>query len=194
MKDLSKVKNLVVNIDMVKGFCENGALADTYIKRTIPFQIERLEKIKKLNDSQIVFVEECHSKDSEEFKFFPPHCVEGTEECGVVDELKPYEEKAIIFKKNSTSGMTEEFIEFIKQCKDLEKVEIQGCCTDLCVMNFAIPLRNYFNEHNIGVDIVLYEETVETYDAPNHNRDEYNKWAFKFMKQNGIKVKKLGGI
>ena len=40
---------------------------------------------------------------------------------------------------------------------------------------------------------MVYEETVETYDAPNHNREEYNERAFKFMAQNGIKIKKIGG-
>ena len=195
MKDMNKIKNLVVNIDMVYGFCVEGALADPYIKRTIPFQKQRLEKAQKEEDTAIVFINDCHSDDSVEFEFFPPHCKKGTIECKIVDELEDYSKDALTFEKNSTSGMTDEFTNFlglIKKCPNLDKVEIQGCCTDLCIMNFAIPLRNYFNEHNMHTDVVIYEETVETFDAPNHKREEYNEWAFKFMKQNGIKIKKLG--
>ena len=33
-----------------------------------------------------------------------------------------------------------------------------------------------------------YKNAVETYDAPNHNRKEYNEIAFKIMEQNGIKL------
>ena len=33
---LETIKKLVINIDMVVGFCEKGALADQGIKRAIP--------------------------------------------------------------------------------------------------------------------------------------------------------------
>ena len=193
--DFGKIKKLVINIDMVVGFCEKGALADPGIKRAIPYQIERLEEAKNDPEAEIVFVEEDHDENCEEFNFFPPHCIRGTEECDVVDELKEYEEDAFVIKKNSTSGIfVKDFEELLEAAKNLEKIELQGCCTDLCVMNLAIPLRNYFNQHNRNVDIEVYEETIETYNIPEiHERDEYNKWAFKFMELNGIKVKKIGG-
>ena len=71
---------------------------------------------------------------------------------------------------------------------NLKEIALCGCCTDLCVMNFAIPLKNYINENDLDIDVVIYKNAVETYDAPNHNRKEYNEIAFKIMEQNGIKL------
>lgn len=191
--DIKKIKKLVVNIDMVVGFCEKGAMADVTIKRAVPYQIKKLEEAKKEEGTQIVFIEEWHDSNCQEFKYFPEHCVKGTDEVEFIDELQPYVKDSIVFHKNATMGMTEEFNNFIDKCESLEEIEIQGCCTDICVMNFAIPVKNRLNEKNRDVEVVVYEETVETYDAPNHNRQEYNEWTFKFMAQNGIKIKKIGG-
>lgn len=191
--DFSKIKKLVVNIDMVKGFCEKGAMADVTIKRAVPYQIQKLEEARKEEGTQIVFIGEWHDKNCQEFKYFPEHCVKETEEAEFIDELQPYVKDAVVFRKNSTMGMTDEFCEFIDKCVNLEEIEMQGCCTDICDMNFIIPTKNRLNEQNRDIEVGFYEETVETYDAPHHKRDEYNKWAFKFMEQNGIKIKKIGG-
>ena len=72
--------------------------------------------------------------------------------------------------------------------ENLSEVVITGCCTDICVSNLAIPLQNYFDENNKEVNIIVPENAVETYDAPNHNRKEYNEMAFKLLTQAGIKV------
>ena len=56
-------------------------------------------------------------------------------------------------------------------------------------MNFAIPLKNLFNELGIDTEIIVYKEAVDTYDAPNHNREYFNEIAFLLMEQCGIIVK-----
>ena len=56
-------------------------------------------------------------------------------------------------------------------------------------MNFALPLKNYINEKDLNIDVVIYKNAVETYDAPNHNREEYNQIALRIIAQNGIKIK-----
>ena len=95
-----------------------------------------------------------------------------------------------LIRKNSTSGfVTEEFQKYLKENeKNLEEIIITGCCTDICIINFAIPLKNYINEHNLNISVVVPKNAVETYDAPNHNREEYNEMSFKLMEQSGIKI------
>ena len=39
--------------------------------------------------------------------------------------------------------------------------------------------------------LALNKDLVDTYDAPNHNRNEYNEMAFTLMAQAGILVKEL---
>ena len=106
-------------------------------------------------------------------------------------ELKLYEKEALVYKKNSTSTIfANNFMNDIEKMKQLKKVIVTGCCTDICVLNLAIPLINYFDELDRQVEITVIEDAVETYDAPYHNRDEYNQIALKLMRQAGIGVRK----
>ena len=107
----------------------------------------------------------------------------------MIDELKPYEENALVYEKNSTSTMfANNFINDLEKMKKLREVIITGCCTDICVLNLAIPLTNYYDQNNKNVDVIVRSDLVETYGAPNHDRDEYNEMSFKLMRQAGIKV------
>ena len=103
---------------------------------------------------------------------------------------------ALMHEKNSTSAIfSKGLLENIEKMKKLEEVVVVGCCTDICVINLAIPLQNYFDEKNRDISIVVPTNAVETYDSPNHNAEEYNNWAFKGMNQAGIKlVKKYEGM
>ena len=76
----------------------------------------------------------------------------------------------------------------INALKNLEKVVIVGCCTDICVLNLAIPLQNYFDQIDRDIKITIPKDAVETYDAPSHSREEYNQMAFKLMHQAGIEI------
>ena len=79
-------KPVVFVIDMVNGFIKEGALHDERIADIIP-------SIQKLLDAlacRNVFVCDNHPPHTREFETFPKHCVIGSEEAEVVDELKPY--------------------------------------------------------------------------------------------------------
>lgn len=86
------------------------------------------------------------------------------------------------------------FISDLEKMKMLREVIITGCCTDLCVLDLALPLVNYFDAFNRNTLVIVPENAVETYDAPNHCREKYNDIAFKLMKQEGVRlVKSYGG-
>jgi len=189
-KELEKIKTLLINVDMVNGFVREGAMADRYIEHIIPEQKRLIEMVLNENEG-LAFVKEAHDKGCLEFKKFPEHCVRGTYEAELVDELKEYEKYGLIYLKNSTSAIfAKDFMNDINKMKTLREVIVTGCCTDICVMNLAIPLQNYFDEVNQNVEIIIPENAVETYDSKDHNRDEYNDMAFKFMKQSGIRLVK----
>lgn len=173
---------------MINGFVKEGALADPFIQHTISEQIKLIEEI-ILKKEGLVFIQDSHLKNSAEFKRYPEHCVEDTYESEVIDELKKYQRETLSYKKNSTSTIfAPNFMNDIEKMKELEKVIITGCCTDICVMNLAIPLKNYFDQYNKDINIIVPENAVETYNAPWHNREEYNEMAFKLMEQAGIRV------
>lgn len=194
-KELEELKQLLIVVDMVNGFVRKGAMADPKIAKIIPEQL-RLIKMILAKKEGLAFIKDAHELDCREFERFPIHCVIGTEEAELVDELKPYEKEALVYRKNSTSAIfAPNFMDDIKRMKNLKEVIVTGCCTDICDMNLAIPLQNYFDQNNQKVDIVIPTNAVETYDAPYHNRDEYTEMAYKFFEQSGIQlVKKYGGM
>ena len=182
-------KKMLVVVDMVNGFINEGAMADKNIASIIPEQIRLIEEFKK-EGYEIVFIKESHNADSKEFLKFPPHCIEGTSEAEIVDEFKPYLDDATIYSKNSTSGIfADGFIEdFNERFASVDEVVVTGCCTDICITNFALPLTNYADQNDRELKVVVPANAVSTYDAPNHDKDEYTKKAFDLLAQAGIQV------
>ena len=179
MKKLEEIKELVVVVDMINGFVYEGNMKDQYIEHIIPGIKELIKRYIDRLDAEIFFIRDSHSKDS----------TENTSESEVVDELKVFESKGRTYKKNSTSAMfAKGLLEDIAKMKKLEKVYVVGCCSDICVMNFAIPLVNYLDEHDKKVEVITVSDLIETYDAPYHPRDEYNAMANKLMGQAGVKL------
>lgn len=188
-QDLRKTKRLLVVVDVVNGFVREGAMADRHIEHIIPVAEELVNKFLE-EGCEVVYVKEGHDENATEFKKFPKHCVVGTSEAEMVEELAKYQDEVLVFIKNSTSAMAAEYglPAMLNAMENLEEVVIIGCCTDICVLNCAIPMQNYFDEGNREVTIVVPKNAVETYDAPNHSREEYNEIAFKLLTQAGIKV------
>lgn len=189
-KELKEIRELLIIVDMVNGFVKEGVMADPYISHIVSEQIRLIKMMLEKNEG-VAFVKEAHEEDSMEFASFPRHCVKGTSEAEVIDELKPFEKDALVYGKNSTSAMfAKNFLNDIDKMINLQKIILTGCCSDICILNLGIPLKNYFNQFNRNIDIYVPENAVETYDAPNHNRDEYNEMAFKLMNQSGLKLVK----
>ncbi len=194
-KDLEEIKKLLIVVDMVNGFVREGAMASQNIEHIVP-EVERLVKeFTESSEGQTIFVKDTHEKDAREFNRYPIHCLKDTSESENIEELKKYESDAIIHEKNSTSAIfPNNLLINIEKMKSLEKVVIVGCCTDICVINLAIPLQNYFDQENRDIEIIVPMNAVETYDAPNHKAEEWNEMSYRFMKQAGIKlVKEYGG-
>ena len=173
----------------VNGFIKKGAMADPYINHITPKLINLIEKT--LNKEEgVAFIKDTHNINSSEFKKFPVHCVKGSGEEEVIDELKPYEKKSLSYEKNSTSTVfAKDFLKDIDAMKKLREVIITGCCTDICVLNLAIPLTNYFDENDKNINVVVRSDLIETYNSESHNREEYNEMSLKLMRQAGIEVR-----
>ena len=190
IKNLEVYEGMLIVVDMVNGFVREGALHDEAIARTIPRQIELIKEA-RAKGYLIVFVKDTHDKDAVEFRRFgnTKHCVRGTKEAELVDELKPYEDEddTISIEKNSTSFMeAPEFRELIAKANNIKRVEEVGCCTDICDFNGIMGLANYYDQWNRKVDIIVHEDAIATYSED--VRSEYVDAAKRLMKQQGIKL------
>lgn len=179
-------KPIVFVIDMINGFVKEGALADPRINSIVPNLIQLMEGMNCRN----VFVCDSHPPHTREFDAFAPHCLIGTKEVEVIDELQPYIKR--IMKKNSTNTFhCQDFLSFLEEEMDSYRdFIVTGCCTDLCVLQFVLTLQAWLNEHNKKeYRIIVPKNCVETYDIPNvHSAKEWNDISLKMMQMNGILV------
>ena len=192
VKNLKVYKGMLIVVDMVNGFVREGVLHDEKIADVIPRQIELIKEAKARGDL-IVFIKDTHDEDAVEFKRFggTKHCVRGTNEANLVDELLPFEndEDTISIEKNSTSYMeAPEFRELIAGLTNLERVDVVGCCTDICDFNGTMGLANYLDQNNRNVDLRVHTDAVATY--AQETRQNYVEAANLLMEQQGIQLVK----
>ena len=191
MKNLEEVNSAIFVIDMNNGFCEEGALADPTIKGIVP-NIRKIIMDGLKRESALFFVNDKHTEDSVEIKSYAGHCITPREQK-TIKELSIFEEYADrVFYKNSTCALfAAGMMEMLLQMKNLKRIVITGCCTDICIMNFAVALRNFMDEWNVDVDIVVPINAVETFHIPNvHEREEANQFGYRVMESNGIRLVK----
>lgn len=189
---LANYKKALVVIDMVNGFINEGTLADKNMRRIIEENVRLVREFLK-EEQYVIFIKDTHEINSAEFKSFPPHCLRGTNEARLIEELEIFEGKknTIAIEKNSTSAMmVPQFRQLIDDMINLEQIVGIGVCGDICVPNTFIPLKNYLNQNNRCVDLIVCENAVDTFNSINHNRDEYLEMAFKLMNQSGIQMVK----
>lgn len=67
-----------------------------------------------------------------------------------------------------------------------------GDCTDICVMNFCLSLKAYFDQNNIRCSVTVLTDLTETYNSDQHDADIMNLAAAEFMKNAGIRI--AGGV
>ncbi len=48
--------------------------------------------------------------------------------------------------------------------------------------------RNFLDEINYDIEVVVYKDAVETFDSTLHNREKCSKIAFQDMENNGIRL------
>ncbi|MDR3319023.1 MAG: isochorismatase family protein [Clostridiales bacterium] len=170
----------VVVIDMVEGFCGRGAL----FSPRFPALADRIAStLDFLPDALKVFLNDRHPADAAEFKFFPPHC-HTKAECAVVRPLAPYVDRTVC--KNSTNGIFAFATD--ADINGFDSFLIMGVCSDLCVLQFALSLRAYFNERNRSPNVLVFTDYTDTYDGSGHDAGLSNIFAFKNMEDCGIQI------
>ena len=190
------MNKLVIIMDMNVGFAKSGALYSPRTEAKIRPIAEFCRKMKEESGATIVALTDTHSPADHEFNVFPPHCLEGGGEPEIVPELRPFCDWVI--PKFTTGGFFE-VQEFLKtnpvfNWSDFGEIWIVGCCTDLCVLNFAIIVQKYLeNEYHFKriervPQLVIPFDLIETYDAEGHDAEAINSFYRSQYPLHGIKV------
>ena len=174
--------NAVLVIDMLRGFFEEGypLYCGDNARHIIPSVQALLEK-ELAQGSMIFFLCDHHAPDDLEFKMFPPHCIEGTQEAEVIPELTKYRGEIIPKTRYSAFFNTQLDKKFVKLKPD--KLIVCGVCTDICVCHTVADARNRDYEVEVPIDCVA------SFDEKAH------RFALEHMeKVLGAKLTSIGGV
>lgn len=189
LEDLESEKSALIIVDMINGFIREGPMMSERVEAIIPEIVELSKKCDKLKIQKIAFADN-HTDVSPEFDSYPRHCLKGTSESEIVDEIKAAGGYVLI-PKNSTNGFLEEaFQKWLNTNDQTDTFIITGCCTDICVQQFAITLKTWFNKNNRNSRIIVPVNAVETYDLGPHDAELTNTMALYNMLINGVEVVK----
>ncbi len=189
LSELPGKQTALVIVDMINGFAREGALKSSRVEEIIPDIVKLSENCDKMGIKKLAFAD-CHTEASPEFGSYPVHCMAGTCEAEVVDEIKAVGGYMLI-PKNSTNGFhEEEFRKWLDENPQLDTFIVVGDCTDICIQQFAITLKTWFNMQNKKYRVIVPVNAVETYDLGAHYGDLVNIMALYNMIINGIEVVK----
>ena len=183
LKNSELKKPIVFVVDMVNGFIYEGALHDARILKIVSPIQSLLEKYES------IFVCDKHPENAREFQAYPNHCLIGTKESEVIDELQVFNHNQM--DKNSTNTFfSPAFQEFLEtEFYKYDDYIIVGCCTDLCILQFALSFQGWLNQNDYKEKrIIVPVDCVETYHMDTHPADKWNDFALENMHTNGITV------
>lgn len=156
----------ILVIDMLKGFLEPGhpLYCGPKAREIIPCVVRLLSG--HVNNP-IFYICDSHAPDDHEFRMFPPHCVAGTSEADLIEELKTY--PGIIIPKTTFSAFyLTDLEERLKKAKP-DLITVVGVCTDICVLYTVVDLRSR------GYEVVVPAPCVASFDPKGH------EWALQHM-------------
>ncbi|MEG2054028.1 MAG: isochorismatase family cysteine hydrolase [Oscillospiraceae bacterium] len=148
---------ILIVVDMQNDFI-NGSLGTKEAEKIVPTVKKKIEKYIQSND-RVIFTRDTHKSDylkTQEGKNLPvEHCVLGTFGWQITDEFDKYtkdEKLPIINKITFGSNELPQYIAKIEGFEKVEKIELVGLCTDICVISNAMILKAFFPEIKISVD------------------------------------------
>jgi nicotinamidase/pyrazinamidase len=166
---------VLIVVDTQEGFTRKGNLASEACTAAIP-RIVRIVEKERAAGTPVIFTKDSHREGDPEFEMFPPHCIVGTEEHDLVEELREFEPDAVaVVQKTRYSAFHGTKLEEILRDLDPDEVHVAGLCTDICVLHTTADLRNR------DYRVVVRKDGVETFDAPGHASKDVNRWALSHM-------------
>ena len=158
------MRKALIVIDMLNGFFVEGnpLYCGDEARKIIPFVKEKIEEFER-NGELVVFLTDAHDSYDKEFGAFPPHCIAGTEEAQVIDELAEHAARHTVVPKKRYSGFHGTRLDEVLQAARPEVVEVVGVCTNICVLFTVEDLRNR------DYPVRVYAKGVATFDREAHD-------------------------
>lgn len=163
-------KEVVLVVDMLKGFLESGysLFCGENSRNIIPKVSQLLEK-KTAEGAAVLFLCDSHQEEDPEFSIYPAHCIRGTQEAEIIDELSSY--PGTIIPKTTLSGFYQTDLDSRLIELSPERVIVVGVCTDICIQYVVADLKVR------GYEVIVPEECVATFNPEGH------QYALRYMEK-----------
>lgn len=188
IRNLNSERTIHIAVDMVNGFVKYGALSS--------------KEVFSINDKVACFSSVCqnsgiknfalcdsHPEECTEFLTYPVHCLKGSEESRLTDELLQAADFRI-FPKLSVNGWLEPDFQTEVISSNADTFIITGDCTDMCVIQLALTLKSAMNRINRTSRVIIPANLVATCTLPEHDAELSEIMALYIMKTNGIEIVK----
>lgn len=164
-------------IDMLRDFLEReGSLYIGTGSRAIIQNVAARLKEWRLEEKPVIYILDSHLRHDSEFEMFPAHCLAGEWGGEVVDELTPHKEDFLVYKRRYSAFYGTDLDLTLRE-KDVQKLELAGVCTQICVLYTAADARM----RHYGVTV--RKNCVASFDREAH------EFALKEMERTlGVKV------
>jgi nicotinamidase/pyrazinamidase len=155
-------KTALIVADMLNDFIDpQGAL---YVgpqgRQIIPFVAAKIEATRR-QGGVVIFVCDAHAPDDREFKYFAPHAVQGSWGSWVIPEL-PVQPEDYRVDKTRYSAFAGTNLDKVLQREQVERVEVVGVCTSICIME---TVKELFDR---DLPTLIYREGVADFDPEAH--------------------------
>ena len=138
----------LIVVDMQVDFI-TGSLGSKDAKAIVPTVVNKVENFA----GRVIFTRDTHFDNylqtQEGTKLPVVHCIKDTAGWQICDELKPYV-KTVVDKETFASMDLPRIIKDFGE--NIEKIELCGLCTDICVISNAMILKAAFPETPVEVD------------------------------------------
>lgn len=153
--------NYLIVVDMQNDFI-GGSLANQAAQNIV----NNVEKLVNNYDGRVIFTRDTHLSnylDTQEGKKLPVmHCIQNTFGWEICDQLKGYVKNVV----NKTTFGSTELPNFIANFNEsIDKIELCGVCTDICVIANAIIIKSFFPE----IPVIVYASYCAGVTAQSHN-------------------------
>ena len=138
----------LIVVDMQVDFI-TGSLGSKDAKAIVPAVVNKVKNFA----GRVIFTRDTHFDNylqtQEGTKLPVVHCIKDTAGWQICDELKPYV-KTVVDKETFASMDLPRIIKDFGE--NIEKIELCGLCTDICVISNAMILKAAFPETTVEVD------------------------------------------
>ena len=187
LNDLPPERTVLILIDMVQGFAHEGPLASPRVGALIP-EISALAEACLLRGIPVIAPSDTHSETAGEFDAYPPHCLAGTAQSALVPEISGLEGVVTLAKNSTQAWHSKDFQAWFSNNTERTHWVLVGDCTDICVLQFALALKTFFQSENQSVRVIVPLNGVDTFETPDHPGDLYHFIGLDLMARGGVEL------